>query len=280
MVDFFNGGIYVGYYIMVEPGVKIYLEDINPIGRKTILFLHGWPANHNLFEYQFNHLPQMGYRCIGIDMRGFGNSDKPLKGYSYNRLADDVRFVVEALKLKNFTLAGHSMGGAIAIRYMSRYNGYGVSKLALFGAAAPSVTKRKNFPYGLDKDDVTKLIEETYNDRPKMLQGFTDMFFFQNITTPFSEWFFQLGLQAAGWSTASTAITFRDEELFSDLEKILVPTLILHGIHDKVCLFPLAEALNAGIKNSKLIPFEDSGHGLFWEQRDKFNKELIQFIKE
>ncbi len=68
-------------------------------------------------------------------------------------------------------------------------------------------------------------------------------FFFKYITKPFSDWFFQLGLQAAGWATAEIANTWLDEEgLFSDLKKIKVPTLILHGIHDKVCLFPLAEA--------------------------------------
>ncbi|WP_315118141.1 alpha/beta hydrolase [uncultured Clostridium sp.] len=270
----------MGYYIKVEPDVKIYVEDVNPNGSKTILFIHGWPANHNLFEYQFNELPKMGYRCIGMDIRGFGNSDKPWGGYDYNRLADDVRCVVEALKLKDFTLAGHSVGGAIAIRYMARHNGYGVSKLALFAAAAPSFTRRPNFPYGLPKEEVTKLIQGTYSDRPKMLQGFGDIFFFQYTTGPFSDWFFQLGLQGAGWSTAALATTLRDESLFSDLGKIHVPTLILHGIHDKVSLFPLAIAQNKGIRNSKLVPFKYSGHGLFWEERDKFNMELMNFIEE
>lgn len=55
------------------------------------------------------------------------------------------------------------------------------------------------------------------------------------------EWFFQLGLQAAGWSTAKVANTWLDEEaLFDDMKNIEIETLILHGIHDKVCLFPLA----------------------------------------
>ncbi|MDF2672879.1 MAG: alpha/beta hydrolase, partial [Clostridiales bacterium] len=236
----------MGYYIKVEPNVKIYVEDINPDGRKTILFIHGWPLNHNAYEYQFNQLPKIGYRCIGMDTRGFGNSDKPWNGYDYNRLADDVRCVVEALRLQDFILAGHSMGGATAIRYMSRHEGYEVSKLALFGAAAPSVTIRPDFPYGLPKEEVTKIVRETYNDRPKMLQGIGELFFFQNVTEPLSDWFFHLGLKAAGWSTAAAACTFRDESLFSDLKKIHVPTLILHGIHDKICLFPLAEAQNQG----------------------------------
>ena len=81
---------------------------------------------------------------------------------------------------------------------MSRHKGYGVSKLALFAAAAPSLIKRPNFPYGLEKEDVIKIIDGTYTDRPKMLSDFGDIFFFQHITKSFSDWFFQLGLQAAG----------------------------------------------------------------------------------
>lgn len=269
----------MGYYIGVEAGVNIYVEDVNPGGGKTIFFIHGWPANHKMFEYQFNQLPKMGYRCIGMDMRGFGNSDKPWSGYNYDRLADDVRCVVEALKLEGIILGGHSTGGAVAIRYMVRHNGYGVARLALFAAAAPSVIKRPYFPYGLDREDVINIIQGTYSDRPKMLQGFGDMFFFQYVSEPFSDWFFQLGLEAASWSTAAVANTWLDEEgLFSDLGKISVPTLILHGIHDRVCRFPLAEAQKERIKNSELIPFEYSGHGLFYDQCDKFNKELTQFI--
>ncbi len=268
-----------GRYIAVEPNVRIYVEDVDPGGGKPILFVHGWPANHKMFEYQFNQLPKMGYRCIGMDMRGFGNSDKPWSGYTYDRLADDIRCVVEALQLDDFTLGGHSTGGGVTIRYMARHNGYGVSKLALFAAAAPSLIQRPYFPYGLTRDDIIKIIQDTYNDRPRMLQGFGDIFFYQHVTEPFSDWFFQLGLQAASWSTAAVANTWLDEEgLFLDLGKIHVPTLILHGIHDQVCRFPLAEAQNRGIANSRLVPFENSGHGLFYDERDRFNYELAQFI--
>lgn len=271
----------MGYYIRVEPNVRIYVEDINPGGNKTIVFLHGWPANHKMFEYQFNQLPRRGYRCIGIDFRGYGNSDKPWHGYDYDQGADDIRCIVEALDLQNFTLGGHSTGGAIAIRYMARHEGYGVSKLALFAAAAPSLIQRPYFPQGLKKEVVDKIIQDTYTDRPKMLEGFGEIFFFQQITKPFSDWFFQLGLQAASWSTAAVARSWLDEErLFADLETICVPTLILHGIHDKVCLFPLALAQRELIQNAKLVPFNYSGHGLFYDQKDKFIKELTDFIEQ
>jgi non-heme chloroperoxidase len=270
----------MGYYIKVEPNVKVYVEDLNEEGAKTIVFLHGWPGSHKLFEYQFNVLPKMGYRCIGIDQRGFGDSDKPFIGYDYDRLSDDVRKVVEVLGLDDFMLAGHSTGGAIAVRYMARHKEYGVSKLALIDAAAPSVIKRPNFPYGLEKEEVIKIIHGTYTDRPKMLRDFADTFFFQYITEPFSDWFFQLGLQAAGWATAAIANTWINEVLFFDLETINVPTLIIHGIHDKVVPFELGEIQNKMIKHSKLIAFKYSGHGSFYDQRDEFNKELVNFIEE
>ncbi|MDS0527615.1 alpha/beta hydrolase [Clostridium sp. SHJSY1] len=270
----------MGYYLKVKPDVKIYVEDLNPEGENTILFLHGWPGSHKLFEYQFDYLPQKGYRCIGLDQRGFGESDKPLTGYDYDTLSDDVRAVVEELQLKDFTLAGHSTGGAIAIRYMARHSGYGVSKLALFAAAAPSLIKRSYFPHGLRTEAVKEIINGTYVDRPKMLSGFGETFFYKKVSKSFSDWFFQLGLQAAGWSTALVANTWLGEEaLFSDMKKIRVPTLILHGIHDKICLFPLAEEQKRLIKNSKLVKFEQSGHGLFYDEKDKFNMELMKFIE-
>ncbi len=269
----------MGYYVNVKNDVKIYVEDLNPESKKAILFLHGWPGNHSLFEYQFNKLPALGYRCIGIDTRGFGKSDKPFFGYDYNTLSDDVRDVVEALGLRDFTLAGHSTGGAIAIRYMGRHKGYGVNKLVLIAAAAPSLIKRPNFPYGIDVETVLQMITATYNDRPQMLRNFGDRFFFEHTSQAFSDWFFQLGLQAAGWATAAVAQTWINEVLFADMQAIHVPTLIAHGIHDKVVPFQLGEIQRRLIRNSILVPFRFSGHGLFYDQRNEFNDLLVRFIE-
>ncbi|MDR7238744.1 pimeloyl-ACP methyl ester carboxylesterase [Neobacillus drentensis] len=110
------------------------------------------------------------------------------------------------------------------------------------------------------------------------MQEVIDSFFFQYITRPFSDWFFQMGLQAAGWSTAAVIVLLRDEQLHEDLPKIVAPTLIIHGIHDKVIPFAQAQELNQKIRNSQLVPFQYSGHGSFWEERDKFNRHLTQFI--
>lgn len=267
----------MGYYLNVN-NINLYVEDLNPQGKNVIVFLHGWPGSHKLFEYQFDKLPRMGYRCIGIDTRGFGNSDRPFSGYDYDTLSDDVRGAVQALGLREFALVGHSTGGAIAIRYMGRHKGYGVTRLVLIAAAAPSLIKRPDFPYGIDKETVLQIIAGTYNDRPQMLRNFGDMFFFQHISQPFSDWFFQLGLQAAGWATAEIAQTWINEVLFTDMNAIQVPTLIIHGIHDKVVPFQLGEIQQRMIRNAMLVPFKFSGHGTFYEQRDEFNDLLVKFL--
>ena len=265
--------------VLVEPGVRVYVNDIHPSGKKTIIFLHGWPANYRLFEYQYNILPKMGYRCIGIDTRGFGNSDKPWNGYCYDRLADDILGVIRALNLRNVTLLGHSTAGAVAIRYMARHNGFGVSKLVLCAAAAPSLIQRPNFPYGQKKEDIERtFIQGAYKDRPKMLEDFGKIFFYKPVSPAFSDWLFQMGLQAASYATIAISKDWITETLFNDLPKIHVPTLIMHGIHDQVVPYQLGVIQNQGIMGSKLVTFENSGHGLFYDELDKFNQEVVRFV--
>jgi len=138
----------------VEPGVRVAVYDWNQQGKNAVFFIHGWPIDHNMFEYQFNILPQNGYRCISMDLRGFGKSDAPWTGYTYDRMADDVYEVIKTLNVPRLTLVGFSMGGAIAIRYMARHRGYKVSKLALWSAAAPSFTRRPDYPYGMTADQI------------------------------------------------------------------------------------------------------------------------------
>lgn len=267
------------YMVNVEQGVKVFVNDINPSGNKTIVFLHGWPASYELFEYQYNELPRLGYRCIGIDTRGFGCSDKPWGGYEYDRLADDLLAVMRALKLQNVTLLGHSTAGAVAVRYMARYKGYGVSKLVLCAAAAPALVKSPRLPEGQNEEVFTDIIRGAYTDRPAMLRSFGDIFFYKKVSQPLSDWLFDMGLRAASWATIAISKDWLVEELYDDLPKVKVPTLILHGVHDQVVPFGLGEVQNKGIKGSKLVPFENSGHGLFYDEMDKFNMELIQFTK-
>ncbi|HEU5138429.1 MAG TPA: alpha/beta hydrolase [Bacillales bacterium] len=266
----------MGHYIEVEKDINIYVEDIGK--GKSVLFLHGWPVNHKMFEYQSNELPGKGIRFIGMDMRGYGKSDKPWEGYDYDRMADDVQAVIHQLKLDDITLVGFSMGGGIALRYMAKHNNRNVSKLVLAGAAAPSFTKRENYPFGLPAEEVNGLINAVYTDRPKMLADFGEMFFGSEISESLGNWFHGLGLEASAHGTIKSLEALRDEDLREDLAKVDAETAIFHGRDDQICSYDFAEIMNREIKNSRLIPFGNSGHATVYDEREKFNTELVRFV--
>jgi non-heme chloroperoxidase len=268
----------LGQKIETTNGININIEDIG--AGKPVVFIHGWPVNHKMFEYQFTELPKHGYRCIGIDLRGFGDSDKPWDGYNYDTMADDIKAVLETLNLQNVVLVGFSMGGAIAIHFLARHPTSGISKLVLLGAAAPCFTKREDFPYGIAKAAVDDLIQQTYTDRPSMLKNFSEIFFAnpEKLSSEFKIWNLSLGLAASAHATIQCAIELRDVDLRPDLAKIKIPTLIVHGTNDNVCLFDLASSMHDGIKGSQLVPIEKAGHGFYYEEKEKLNNELVNFM--
>lgn len=54
--------------------------------------------------------------------------------------------------------------------------------------------------------------------------------------------------------------------------------VLFHGTNDNVCLFELAKSMHDGIKGSQLVPIEKAGHGFYYEEKDKLNTELLNFI--
>lgn len=295
-------------YIQMKDATLLHIRDWGQ--GKPIVFIPGWPLGFEMFEYQFTQLPQLGYRCIGISMRGFGKSSQPWGEYSYDVFADDLHVVLDSLNLNNVTLVGFSMGGATALRYMARHKGDRIANLVLCGAAAPCFTKRDGFPFGLEPGVVDGLIELCHADRAKLNAHFGTIFFKDHTTISphLLAWFQALGMEASAHATASCLVTLRDSDLRADLPFVQVPTRIFHGVHDQICPIDLAETLTApaeamptggeamalggeavsageeptagGIRDAKLIRFANSGHALFYEERIKFNEELIRFIEK
>ncbi|HEY5533954.1 MAG TPA: alpha/beta hydrolase [Ignavibacteria bacterium] len=278
--DNIKSGIARAEYIEVEPNVRLHITDAGE-GRAIVL-LHGWPLSDEMYEYQYNDLLNNNFRVIGITFRGFGKSDKPYGEYNYDVHAADIKKVLDKLNIKDAVLGGFSMGGPIAIRYVSIYQGAHISKLALFGAAAPIWTQRKDFPYNLPQSAVDDLIKLNYQDRPKLLSDFAKIF--SSTETSLNEgigsWLNGICLSASSYATAECLVALRDTDLRSDLKKISIPTVIMHGKKDKICSFDLAEQMKAGISNSHIVAFENSGHSMFLEETEKFNSELIKFAKE
>ena len=264
-------------YIKVATNVRLHITDAGE-GRPIVL-IPGWPLSDEMYEYQYNDLINKNFRVIGITLRGFGKSDKPYGAYDYNVHASDIKTVLKKLDIKDVVLGGFSMGGAIAIRYMAAYKGARVSKLVLAGAAAPVWTQRDDFPFNLPISAVDELIGLNNQDRPMLLANFAKIFSATqtSLNKGISGWLNGIGLSASSYATAQCLVALRDTDLRKDLSKIKVPTLIMHGEKDKICSFDLAGQMKAGIANSQLVAFENSGHSLFLEETQKFNAELIKF---
>lgn len=267
------------YYVKTSDNTNIAVHDIAPYNNKVAVMVHGWPLDSRLFEYQTNILPLYGYRVVLIDLRGFGKSDRPYDGYSYNRLAEDLYDVIKKLNLSNFTLAGFSMGGAIVSRYMKNYNGYGVKKLALISAAVPHFTKNDEYPHAAySVEEVNDLVYKLLHDRPNALDEFGKNFFFKPKSIPLMTWFNNMTVSESSYGTIETLISLRDEDLTEDLKSIKIQTTIFHGAHDLICPLQLAQRTSELVKNSNMIVFDESGHGLFLDQLDKFNQEFLDFL--
>jgi non-heme chloroperoxidase len=267
-------------YIPVEKNVRLHVTDWGD--GKPVVLIHGWPLSDAMYEYQYQYLVEKGYRVIGITLRGFGKSDKPYGAYNYDVYAQDIKIVLDKLEIQDATLGGFSMGGAISIHYVSKYNSARVGKLALFGAAAPSWTKRSGYDYGFSKEDVEGLIELSKVNRPQLLENFGKIFGASetSLSPGFGQWLGGINIEASPYATTQSLIALRDTDLRAELSKINVPTVIFHGVKDIICEYALAEQMQQGIKNSYIVRFEDSGHGLFLEEMEKFNRELLAFLEK
>ena len=267
-------------FIEVEKNVRLHVSDLGE--GSPVVLLHGWPFSDAMYEYQYSALVRNGYRVVGITFRGFGQSDKPFGKYSYDVFAEDVKFILEELGIQNGVLGGFSFGAATAIRFTSKYPNEHIIKLALFGPAAPCEVRRNDFPFGLPIEILNNLIQLNAENRPQLLEEFGKLFGASESALPKNiyEWLAGIQIQSSQYAMEQGLYMIRDSDLRADLEKIKIPTAIFHGKQDKLCPFELAEQLHKGIRNSKLVPFENSGHALFLEERVKFNDELIKFVKD
>lgn len=267
-------------YIEVEKNVRLHVTDLGE--GQPIVLIHGWPLSDEMYEYQYQYLSPKGFRVIGITLRGFGKSDKPYGRYDFDVFSDDIKVVLEKLKIENAVLGGFSMGGAVVIHYVTKYNAAHISKLALFGAAAPSWRKRDGAPFGISEADGNGLVLQTMTARQDLIAGFGAAFPAKegNISKNVEKWLENINLEASPYAMTESIKALLNLDLRPQLSKISIPVAIFHGTQDKLCSFEFANELNKGIKNSRIIRFENSGHALFVEESEKFNTELEKFAKQ
>jgi non-heme chloroperoxidase len=268
-----------GGRIPVAPGVEVNVSDLNGGHRGTVVFVPGWPLASTTFEYNYLFLADHGYRAIGLDLRGFGRSDAPYGPYTYDVWASDILKVLEALSLRDVTLVGHSMGGAVALRHAARF-GSRVGKLVLAEASAP------RYVYGPQSADLAAglagLISGYATDRTATVRALTANFFstHTDITTdPFLQFFERQCIdQASLQASRAGLIALRDTDLTGDMAKVKVPTRVFHAINDKIVPLDHGQALATGIRRARLITFATAGHAVYVDEADRFNAELLKFI--
>jgi non-heme chloroperoxidase len=251
-------------------------------GRPVVL-IHGWPLSKEMWEYQIDDLVNAGLRVIKYDRRGFGKSSKPWDSYDYDTLTEDLNAIMEELDLKDAVLVGFSMGGGEAVRYLSQFDSARVAKLVLISAVPPYLTKTDNNPEGVEESVFADMMMQMKEDRIMFLDDFGKQFFSVNlinhpVSTPLLEYYRMLASVASPRATQQCALAFAQTDFRKDLEKIKVPTLIIHGDADKTV--PIEASSN---RTAQMIPhadykvYEGAPHGLFYTHRKQLNKDLIEF---
>jgi len=101
-------------------GVGIhYLEWPGSATDLALIFLHGGGLHAHTFDLAGNLLRDAG-RCIALDLRGHGESDRSPHGYGSEQTADDIAATVERLGIERAVVVGHSMGGIGGITWAAR----------------------------------------------------------------------------------------------------------------------------------------------------------------
>jgi pimeloyl-ACP methyl ester carboxylesterase len=175
------------------------------------------------------------------------------------------------------------MGGAIATHYVVRHDSARVNKLALFAAASPRWTSSEDYPYGIfTEGEVNQMIQLSKTNRAALYQTFGSLFSASPTSLPagLDAWLGGINWEASPYAATQCLIALRDEDLRAELAEIKIPVAIFHGAHDKIVPFSTGQQALHGIPNAYLVPFEHSGHGLFVEEREKFNHELIRFVRQ
>lgn len=264
--------------------VKLFYTDWGT-GAPVVL-IHGWPLDHQMWEYQAVFLAKQGLRVITYDRRGFGKSSHPWSGYDYDTLADDLKVVLDGLDLQNVTLVGFSMGGGEVARYMSRHGGARVAKVAFVSAVTPFLLKTADNPDGVDQATFDQMLDGLNKDRADFLSHFGPQFYGRGtlgvgaaVSAAELQWTQTMAMLGSPKATLDCVLSWSATDFRGDVAGITVPSLIVHGDSDKT----VPQAVSAD-KTAKLLPgarylvYEGEGHGLHLTAKDRLNADLLAFV--
>ncbi|MBI3805309.1 MAG: alpha/beta hydrolase [Nitrospirae bacterium] len=258
--------------IQMSDGVRLFVQDWG--AGEPIVFIHGWLFSHRIFEYSMRSLAD-AYRVVGIDVRGFGESDQPWEGNDDDTWGRDVVQVIQALDLRNVMLVGYAMGGAIAAHCAATQREPSITKLVLLSAAvpalAPDLTRQKLF---------RKSIRTLLADPAKSVHDFIVAGFHTAVSVQYVRWLEEIAMRASLHAQVRGLEEMLAQDLSAEIGRIGTPTRIFHGVHDQVIPFVAAEAQQRMLRGAERVRFEKSNHAIFWDEKEKLTEEPARFAFE
>jgi non-heme chloroperoxidase len=262
--------------------IDLYYED-HGSGQPVVL-IHGYPLSSASWEKQVPVLLNAGHRVITYDRRGFGKSSQPTTGYNYDTFAEDLHKLIKHLELREFALVGFSMGGGEVARYLGKYGSKTVSKAVIISGVPPFLLKTPDNPEGVDGSVFEGIQKAVAADRYAFFTEFFKNFYntdvLLNISTSVQVVQASWNVAAGSSATASLAcVPTWHEDFRKDVNKIDVPTLVIHGDADRI--LPIAAS---GLRTAKLIKrarlsvVKGGPHCITWTHADEVNAELTGFL--
>ncbi|MFE9421469.1 alpha/beta fold hydrolase [Kitasatospora sp. NPDC006697] len=263
--------------------IDLYYED-HGSGQPVVL-IHGFPLDGHSWEQQSAALLDAGYRVITYDRRGFGQSSQPTAGYDYDTFAADLNTVLETLDVQNAVLVGFSMGTGEVARYVSAYGSGRIAKVAFLASLEPYLLKTEDNPEGAaPKEFFDGIVAAVKADRYAYYRDFFQDFYNldENLGTRISEEAVRNSWNVAaggGFYAAAAAPSTWYTDFRTDITRVDVPALILHGTGDRI--LPLAntgQLFHRALPSADYVEIEGAPHGLLWTHAAEVNEALLAFL--
>lgn len=259
--------------------IELFYEDIG-YGPAVVL-LHGWPFDHTMWEEQVFALASGGCRVICYDRRGFGKSSKPVDGYNFNRFADDLKSLLDALDLHDVTLVGYSFGAGEVVRYMSRHLGQRATRIALVSSVTPSMARSKDNPDGADEARFEDICTRIRADRFAYIDQFVEQLLDgKSANSEMLDWIKSLAIPASRIAMLACVRAFAETDFVSDMAAAInLPSLVIHGTEDRIAPFTAN-----GRRTADLLPgcifrsYEGASHGLFATHASMLSEDLLGLV--
>lgn len=272
--------------IRTDDGVELFYRDwAAEEGRdegegRPILFVSSWSLTSDAWAYQMLPLSMQGCRCVAFDRRGHGRSAESPSGYGFDRLADDIAALLEALDLRGVTLVGHSMATGEILRYLTRHGAGRVAGVVMVGTITPLLARTADNPEGVDPAVFEAFrSEQLLRDFPKWLGDNVGPFLDERTSAEVKGWITGMALNSSLKALLDCHRAITSADFRRELPGIAVPTLVVHGDRDVTTPLDLARRTVALMPNATLSLYEDAPHGLFLTHRDRFNAELLAFVQ-